>query len=167
MEGANRCVCSILRPALKTLLYEVSVPVLGFYGCRRVWEPALFVLLTGAFQQARCGVWELALARQWGPWASGLTSVPTLFPAGSTSSSLCEHWVSRLPGSKQASVTSAASSRRTSLASLSESVEMTGERSEDDGGSGFRWQISKMATCGHAQAPSFWGAKSQEGGGRT
>lgn len=54
--------------------------------------------------------------------------------AGSTSSSLCEHWVSRLPGSKQASVTSAASSRRTSLASLSESVEMTGERSEDDGG---------------------------------
>ncbi|XP_038619462.1 ubiquitin carboxyl-terminal hydrolase 31 [Tachyglossus aculeatus] len=54
--------------------------------------------------------------------------------AGSTSSSLCEHWVSRLPGSKQASVTSAASSRRTSLASLSESVELTGERSEDDGG---------------------------------
>ncbi|KAM8952146.1 ubiquitin carboxyl-terminal hydrolase 31 isoform 2-T2 [Lycaon pictus] len=54
--------------------------------------------------------------------------------AGSTSSSLCEHWVSRLPGSKQASVTSAASSRRTSLASLSESVEMAGERSEDDGG---------------------------------
>ncbi|XP_042545768.1 ubiquitin carboxyl-terminal hydrolase 31 [Dipodomys spectabilis] len=54
--------------------------------------------------------------------------------AGSTSSSLCEHWVSRLPGSKPASVTSAASSRRTSLASLSESVEMTGERSEDDGG---------------------------------
>ncbi|XP_006872056.1 PREDICTED: ubiquitin carboxyl-terminal hydrolase 31 [Chrysochloris asiatica] len=54
--------------------------------------------------------------------------------AGSTSSSLCEHWVSRLPGSKQASITSAASSRRTSLASLSESVEMTGERSEDDGG---------------------------------
>uniref|UniRef100_A0A8I5NVZ2 ubiquitinyl hydrolase 1 n=1 Tax=Papio anubis TaxID=9555 RepID=A0A8I5NVZ2_PAPAN len=53
---------------------------------------------------------------------------------GSTSSSLCEHWVSRLPGSKPASVTSAASSRRTSLASLSESVEMTGERSEDDGG---------------------------------
>ncbi|XP_066239497.1 ubiquitin carboxyl-terminal hydrolase 31 isoform X1 [Saccopteryx leptura] len=54
--------------------------------------------------------------------------------AGSTSSSLCEHWVSRLPGSKAASATSAASSRRTSLASLSESVEMTGERSEDDGG---------------------------------
>uniref|UniRef100_A0A7N4PYF8 ubiquitinyl hydrolase 1 n=1 Tax=Sarcophilus harrisii TaxID=9305 RepID=A0A7N4PYF8_SARHA len=53
---------------------------------------------------------------------------------GSTSSSLCEHWVSRLPGSKQASITSAASSRRTSLASLSESVELTGERSEDDGG---------------------------------
>lgn len=47
-------------------------------------------------------------------------------------------------------MTSAASSRRTSLASLSESVEMTGERSEDDGGSGFRWQISKMATHGHS-----------------
>uniref|UniRef100_A0A670ZSJ7 Ubiquitin specific peptidase 31 n=1 Tax=Pseudonaja textilis TaxID=8673 RepID=A0A670ZSJ7_PSETE len=57
------------------------------------------------------------------------------FPlAGSTSSSLCEHWVSRLPGSKPPSVTSAASSRRTSLASLSESVELMGERSEDDGG---------------------------------
>ncbi|XP_025027428.1 ubiquitin carboxyl-terminal hydrolase 31 [Python bivittatus] len=54
--------------------------------------------------------------------------------AGSTSSSLCEHWVSRLPGSKQPSVASAASSRRTSLASLSESVELMGERSEDDGG---------------------------------
>ncbi|KAJ7305757.1 hypothetical protein JRQ81_010123 [Phrynocephalus forsythii] len=54
--------------------------------------------------------------------------------AGSTSSSLCEHWVSRLPGSKQPSIASAASSRRTSLASLSESVEMMGERSEDDGG---------------------------------
>ncbi|KAI1896197.1 hypothetical protein AGOR_G00092330 [Albula goreensis] len=54
--------------------------------------------------------------------------------AGSTSSSLCEHWVNRLPGSKQPSVASAASSRRTSLASLSESVEFTGERSEDDGG---------------------------------
>ncbi|KFQ85314.1 Ubiquitin carboxyl-terminal hydrolase 31, partial [Phoenicopterus ruber ruber] len=54
--------------------------------------------------------------------------------AGSTSSSLCEHWVSRLPGSKQPSIASAASSRRTSLASLSESVELTGERSEDDGG---------------------------------
>nr|XP_056722523.1 ubiquitin carboxyl-terminal hydrolase 31 [Euleptes europaea] len=54
--------------------------------------------------------------------------------AGSTSSSLCEHWVSRLPGSKQPSIASAASSRRTSLASLSESAELTGERSEDDGG---------------------------------
>uniref|UniRef100_A0A2K6UE93 Ubiquitin specific peptidase 31 n=1 Tax=Saimiri boliviensis boliviensis TaxID=39432 RepID=A0A2K6UE93_SAIBB len=63
-----------------------------------------------------------------------LTSMPVFLFAGSTSSSLCEHWVSRLPGSKPASVTSAASSRRTSLASLSESVEMTGERSEDDGG---------------------------------
>ncbi|NXJ79568.1 UBP31 hydrolase, partial [Trogon melanurus] len=54
--------------------------------------------------------------------------------AGSTSSSLCEHWVSRLSGSKQPSIASAASSRRTSLASLSESVELAGERSEDDGG---------------------------------
>ncbi|XP_069036803.1 ubiquitin carboxyl-terminal hydrolase 31 isoform X1 [Lepisosteus oculatus] len=54
--------------------------------------------------------------------------------AGSTSSSLCEHWVNRLSGSKQPSVASAASSRRTSLASLSESVEFTGDRSEDDGG---------------------------------
>ncbi|XP_062999485.1 ubiquitin carboxyl-terminal hydrolase 31 [Elgaria multicarinata webbii] len=54
--------------------------------------------------------------------------------AGSTSSSLGEHWVSRLPGSKQPSIASAASSRRTSLASLSESVELMGERSEDDGG---------------------------------
>ncbi|KAL4624391.1 ubiquitin carboxyl-terminal hydrolase 31 [Arapaima gigas] len=52
--------------------------------------------------------------------------------AGSTSSSLCEHWVNRLPGSKQASMASATSSRRTSLISLSESVEFTGERSEDD-----------------------------------
>uniref|UniRef100_A0A2I3MDE5 Ubiquitin specific peptidase 31 n=2 Tax=Cercopithecinae TaxID=9528 RepID=A0A2I3MDE5_PAPAN len=70
---------------------------------------------------------------QW-PRDPNLTSMPVFFSAGSTSSSLCEHWVSRLPGSKPASVTSAASSRRTSLASLSESVEMTGERSEDDGG---------------------------------
>ncbi|XP_064414770.1 ubiquitin carboxyl-terminal hydrolase 31 [Latimeria chalumnae] len=54
--------------------------------------------------------------------------------AGSTSSSLCEHWVTRLPGSKQPSIASAASSRRTSLASLSESVEFPGDRSEDDGG---------------------------------
>ncbi|KAM4698607.1 ubiquitin carboxyl-terminal hydrolase 31 [Rhinophrynus dorsalis] len=54
--------------------------------------------------------------------------------AGSTSSSLCDHWISRLPGSKQPSIASAASSRRTSLASLAESVELTGERSEDDGG---------------------------------
>ncbi|KFW01292.1 Ubiquitin carboxyl-terminal hydrolase 31, partial [Eurypyga helias] len=53
---------------------------------------------------------------------------------------LQSHWIlwgvswGRLPGSKQPSVASAASSRRTSLASLSESVELTGERSEDDGG---------------------------------
>ncbi|KAJ8344652.1 hypothetical protein SKAU_G00288450 [Synaphobranchus kaupii] len=54
--------------------------------------------------------------------------------AGSTSSSLCEHWVNRLPGSKQPSVASGSSSRRTSLASLAESVEFTGELSGDDGG---------------------------------
>jgi hypothetical protein len=62
--------------------------------------------------------------------------------------------VSRLPGSKQASVTSAASSRRTSLASLSESVEMTGERSEDDGGCWSRCQISKVAM--HRQRSDGW-----------
>ncbi|XP_054615345.1 ubiquitin carboxyl-terminal hydrolase 31 [Dunckerocampus dactyliophorus] len=54
--------------------------------------------------------------------------------AGSTSSSLCDHWINRLPGSRPASLASGASSRRTSLASLAESVEFTGERSEDDGG---------------------------------
>ncbi|XP_056263149.1 ubiquitin carboxyl-terminal hydrolase 31 [Pseudoliparis swirei] len=54
--------------------------------------------------------------------------------AGSTSSSLCDHWVNRLPGSRPASLASGASSRRTSLASLAESVEFPLERSEDDGG---------------------------------
>ncbi|XP_043567601.1 ubiquitin carboxyl-terminal hydrolase 31 [Chiloscyllium plagiosum] len=55
--------------------------------------------------------------------------------AGSTSSSLCEHWINRLTGSKQPSITSTASSRRTSLVSLSESVEFTQDRSDqDDGG---------------------------------
>ncbi|KAJ7984549.1 hypothetical protein DPEC_G00355950 [Dallia pectoralis] len=53
--------------------------------------------------------------------------------AGSTSSSLCEHWISRLIGSRPPSQASSGSSRRTSLASLSESAEFTGERSEDDG----------------------------------
>ncbi|KAK2893649.1 ubiquitin carboxyl-terminal hydrolase 31 [Channa argus] len=53
--------------------------------------------------------------------------------AGSTSSSLCDHWINRLPGSRPASLASGASSRRTSLASLAESVEFPGER-EDDGG---------------------------------
>ncbi|XP_033907814.3 ubiquitin carboxyl-terminal hydrolase 31-like isoform X2 [Acipenser ruthenus] len=53
--------------------------------------------------------------------------------AGSTSSSLCDHWINRLTGSKPPSVASAASSRRTSLVSLSESVEFAGDRSEDDG----------------------------------
>eukprot|EP00063_Salmo_salar_P039485 XP_014014320.1 PREDICTED: ubiquitin carboxyl-terminal hydrolase 31-like isoform X1 [Salmo salar] len=54
--------------------------------------------------------------------------------AGSTSSSLCEHWISRLIGSRPPSQASSGSSRRTSLASLSESAEFTGERSEDDEG---------------------------------
>ncbi|XP_066530325.1 ubiquitin carboxyl-terminal hydrolase 31 isoform X2 [Hoplias malabaricus] len=53
--------------------------------------------------------------------------------AGSTSSSLCEHWVNRLSGSRPPSLASGASSRRTSLASLAESVEFPGDRSEDDG----------------------------------
>ncbi|KAM6951319.1 ubiquitin carboxyl-terminal hydrolase 31-like [Aplochiton taeniatus] len=53
--------------------------------------------------------------------------------AGSTSSSLCEHWISRLMGSRPPSQASSGSSRRTSLASLSESAEFAGERSEDDG----------------------------------
>uniref|UniRef100_A0A1A7Z1H4 ubiquitinyl hydrolase 1 n=1 Tax=Iconisemion striatum TaxID=60296 RepID=A0A1A7Z1H4_9TELE len=52
---------------------------------------------------------------------------------GSTSSSLNEHWISRLMGSRPPSQASSGSSRRTSLASLSESAEFTGERSEDDG----------------------------------
>ncbi|TRY86249.1 hypothetical protein DNTS_015824 [Danionella cerebrum] len=54
--------------------------------------------------------------------------------AGSTSSSLCEHWVNRLPGSRPPSLASGASSRRTSLISLAESGEFPGDRSEDDGG---------------------------------
>ncbi|XP_028842935.1 ubiquitin carboxyl-terminal hydrolase 31 isoform X2 [Denticeps clupeoides] len=54
--------------------------------------------------------------------------------AGSTSSSLCEHWVNRLQGSRPPSLASGASSRRTSLASLAESMEFPGDRSEDDGG---------------------------------
>uniref|UniRef100_A0A8C2Z7J9 ubiquitinyl hydrolase 1 n=1 Tax=Cyclopterus lumpus TaxID=8103 RepID=A0A8C2Z7J9_CYCLU len=52
---------------------------------------------------------------------------------GSTSSSLCEHWISRLMGSRPPSQASSGSSRRTSLASLSESAEFAGDRSEDDG----------------------------------
>ncbi|XP_077306308.1 ubiquitin carboxyl-terminal hydrolase 31 [Lithobates pipiens] len=80
-----------------------------------VCKPAAYIL----FYQRRAAV----------PSWSANSSV-----AGSTSSSLCDHWVSRLPGSKQPSIASAASSRRTSLASLAESVELTGERSEDDGG---------------------------------
>ncbi|KAG7277608.1 hypothetical protein CRUP_013926 [Coryphaenoides rupestris] len=52
---------------------------------------------------------------------------------GSTSSSLCEHWINRLIGSRPPSQASSGSSRRTSLASLSESAEFAAERSEDDG----------------------------------
>ncbi|XP_016410065.1 ubiquitin carboxyl-terminal hydrolase 31-like [Sinocyclocheilus rhinocerous] len=52
--------------------------------------------------------------------------------SGSTSSSLCEHWVNRLQGSRPPSLASGASSRRTSLISLAESVEFPGDRSEDD-----------------------------------
>ncbi|KAM3917181.1 ubiquitin carboxyl-terminal hydrolase 31 [Leptodactylus fuscus] len=80
-----------------------------------VCKPAAYIL----FYQRRAAV----------PSWSANSSV-----AGSTSSSLCDHWISRLPGSRQPSIASAASSRRTSLASLAESVELTGERSEDDGG---------------------------------
>ncbi|XP_040046295.2 ubiquitin carboxyl-terminal hydrolase 31 [Gasterosteus aculeatus] len=58
--------------------------------------------------------------------------------AGSTSSSLCDHWINRLPGSRPASLASGASSRRTSMASLAESVEFPVERSEDDGGFSIR-----------------------------
>uniref|UniRef100_A0A4W6C5A5 ubiquitinyl hydrolase 1 n=1 Tax=Lates calcarifer TaxID=8187 RepID=A0A4W6C5A5_LATCA len=63
----------------------------------------------------------------------------TAIPSWSANSSvavhlLCDHWVNRLPGSRPASLASGASSRRTSLASLAESVEFPGERSEDDGG---------------------------------
>lgn len=56
-----------------------------------------------------------------------------VFFTGSTSSSLCDHWINRLPGSRPASLASGASSRRTSLASLAESVEFSAERNEDDG----------------------------------
>ncbi len=52
---------------------------------------------------------------------------------GSTSSSLCEHWVNRLLGSRPPSLASGASSRRTSLISLAESGEFPVDRSEDDG----------------------------------
>ncbi|CAG12220.1 unnamed protein product, partial [Tetraodon nigroviridis] len=76
-----------------------------------------------------------------GPGVGGRGSgVPAAFnllslaAAGSTSSSLCDHWINRLPGSRPASLASGASSRRTSLASLAESVEFPPERSEDDGG---------------------------------
>lgn len=58
---------------------------------------------------------------------------PLAFHTGSTSSSLCDHWINRLPGSRPASLASGASSRRTSLASLAESVEFPVERNEDDG----------------------------------
>ncbi|KAF7667699.1 hypothetical protein LDENG_00049110 [Lucifuga dentata] len=63
---------------------------------------------------------------------------------GSTSSSLCEHWISRLMGSRPPSQASSGSSRRTSLASLSESAEFTGERSEDDAGLSSRQAVRSM-----------------------
>ncbi|XP_053550373.1 ubiquitin carboxyl-terminal hydrolase 31 [Bombina bombina] len=77
--------------------------------------------------------------------------------AGSTSSSLCDHWISRLPGSRQPSIASAASSRRTSLASLAESVELTGERSEDDGGFSSRpfvRSVQRQSTSGRSSVTS-------------
>ncbi|MEE6498067.1 hypothetical protein FKM82_002972 [Ascaphus truei] len=77
--------------------------------------------------------------------------------AGSTSSSLCDHWVTRLPGSRQPSIASAASSRRTSLASLAESVELTGERSEDDGGFSSRpfvRSVQRQSTPGRSSVTS-------------
>ncbi|XP_032357686.1 ubiquitin carboxyl-terminal hydrolase 31 isoform X1 [Etheostoma spectabile] len=63
---------------------------------------------------------------------------------GSTSSSLCEHWISRLMGSRPPSQASSGSSRRTSLASLSESAEFAGERSEDDAGLSSRPAVRGM-----------------------
>lgn len=69
--------------------------------------------------------------------SSVVTDSVLVFGAGSTSSSLCDHWINRLPGSRPASLASGASSRRTSLASLAESVEFPGERSEDDGENNF------------------------------
>lgn len=116
---------------------------------------------TGHFPAQVLGPFTRVCAREPAP-DSGLTPVLAFFTAGSTSSSLCEHWVSRLPGSKQASVTSAASSRRTSLASLSESVEMTGERSEDDGGYGCHDRFPKWHLMGTAQCASCLGARPQE-----
>lgn len=71
-------------------------------------------------------------------WRHGCVSVYTVLSAGSTSSSLCDHWINRLPGSRPASLASGASSRRTSLASLAESVEFPAERSEDDGETTFK-----------------------------
>eukprot|EP00062_Callorhinchus_milii_P019926 gi/632974999/ref/XP_007903984.1/ PREDICTED: ubiquitin carboxyl-terminal hydrolase 31 isoform X1 [Callorhinchus milii] len=90
--------------------------------------------------------------------------------AGSTSSSLCEHWVNRLAGSKQPSITSTASSRRTSLVSLSESVEFTQDRSDQDDG-GFstrpfvrsvqRQSLSSRSSIASPLVLSENGAKSQ------
>ncbi|TSS23697.1 Ubiquitin carboxyl-terminal hydrolase 31 [Bagarius yarrelli] len=54
-------------------------------------------------------------------------------PSWSANSSVAA-LVNRLPGSKPPSLASGASSRRTSLASLAESMEFPGDRSEDDGG---------------------------------
>lgn len=74
--------------------------------------------------------WDLALAKVLQCCRRCVIVSP---PAGSTSSSLCDHWINRLPGSRPASLASGASSRRTSLASLAESVEFPPERNEDDG----------------------------------
>lgn len=68
-----------------------------------------------------------------GPVNKGTCFLICVTLLGSTSSSLCEHWVNRLPGSRPPSLASGASSRRTSLISLAESVEFPGDRSEDDG----------------------------------
>lgn len=65
------------------------------------------------------------------------------------SSSLCEHWVG--DSGEQASQRDLCGFLQAHLlASLSESVEMTGERSEDDGGSGVSVTDFQAATCGHA-----------------
>lgn len=61
VDGRYEQLCLfILLPALKTLLYEVSIPVLGFYSCRREWESALFFILTGGIRVGM--VWGLGVS---------------------------------------------------------------------------------------------------------